>query len=234
MAHIRLHVQQADGHLPMVCMRCGAPATVVRTKKLSWYPRWIVLVAVLLCGLPGMIVALVLYLALRKTARLQAPLCEEHQGHWSTRLIINSVAGVLAAVLGSGGFIAYIVVASGNRPRFPDAELLEPLLCLGSIAIFVLWVIIAAVLYNSSIRPDEITATHILLNGVSEAFVDAVEEAEIERRVRLRQMQIEETQDRPYRVLAEDTDAGPPRPATSDAFEEDRRRRAPPPGAFEE
>jgi hypothetical protein len=231
MAHIRLHVDQANGHLPMVCMRCGAAATVVKTRKMSWYPRWIL--ALILFGAPGLVIMLVLALTLRKSARLQAPLCEDHQGHWTTRLIINWIAGILAIGLSVGGFVGFIMLDS-MRPQMAGADVLEPLLCVGSAVVFLAWLILVAVLYNTSIRPDEITGTHILLNGVSEAFVDAVEEAEIERRVRLRQMQVEDEQDRPRRVLAEDADAGPPRPATSDAFEEDRPRRAPPRDAIEE
>src|SRR3954469_16324248 len=118
MAHIRLHVQQADGHLPMVCMRCGTPATVIKTKKMSWYPRWIVVIAVVLCGVPGIILALILYFAIRKTARLQAPLCEEHQGHWTTRLIINWVVGILAVSVSVGLFIGFIAL-NDARARGP-------------------------------------------------------------------------------------------------------------------
>ncbi len=89
-------------------------------------------------------------------------------------------------------------------------------------------------MYNTSIRPDEITRTHMLLNGVSEAFVDAVEEAEIERRVRLRQWQEADEAERPRRVLADDVDAVPPKRASSDGFAEDRPRRTRPSDAIEE
>ncbi len=74
----------------------------------------------------------------------------------------------------------------------------------------------------------------MLLRGVSEAFVDAVEEAEIERRVRLRQWQEEDAAERPRRVVAEDVDAAPPKRPSSDAFEEDLPRRARPSDAIEE
>src|ERR1700694_4899195 len=33
MPQIRLHKDEADGGLPMVCMRCGEPATVTRTRN---------------------------------------------------------------------------------------------------------------------------------------------------------------------------------------------------------
>jgi hypothetical protein len=87
MAHIRLHVQQANGRLPMVCIRCGEPATVVRTKTMSYYPRW--LIFLVLGGLPGLLLIVVLALGLRKRARLQTPLCDRHQNHWTIRLAIG-------------------------------------------------------------------------------------------------------------------------------------------------
>jgi hypothetical protein len=233
MAHIRLHVQQAEGHLPMVCMRCGAPATVLKVKKMSWYPRWIIVLIVV--GAPGLLLGLILALVLRKTARLHAPLCEDHQGHWTTRLVINWVIGVLAIGLSVGGFIGFIALDSA-RPRGPNTDGLMAMMCIGSLVAFFGWLIMAAILHNTSIRPDEITRTHILLAGVSETFVDAVEEAEIERRVRLRQMQEEDKLDRPRRVSADENapDLPPRRSTGSDAFAEDRPRRAPPSDAIEE
>src|SRR5437763_4524985 len=98
MAHIRLHVQQADGKLPMICMRCGEPATVVKTKKMSWYPRWMILLV--FAGAPGIIILVILALILRKRAQLEAPLCDQHQGHWTTRLVITWTATILAILMG--------------------------------------------------------------------------------------------------------------------------------------
>jgi hypothetical protein len=109
-----------------------------------------------------------------------------------------------------------------------------PFLCLGALSVFIGLLIVVAILHNTSIRPDEITGTHILLNGVSEAFVTAVEEAEIERRVRLRQWEYEDEAERAPRRRASDVDVSlPQKPASSDAFEEDRPRHVPPGEAFE-
>ena len=77
MAHIRLHVRQADGNLPMVCMRCGDPATVVKSKTLSWFPRWTFVLM-----LAHVLVFVIVAAILTRRARLQAPFCEQHQGHW--------------------------------------------------------------------------------------------------------------------------------------------------------
>jgi hypothetical protein len=232
MAHMRLHIQQADGHLPMVCMRCGAPATVVKTKKMSWYPRWIIVF--LLLGLIGIVISGILALVLRKRARLQAPFCEHHQGHWTMRTVIAWVATILANAIAVGSIASFIALENA-RPRQPAADILLPWLCVGSIGIFVVWLLVIAILQNTAIRPEEITRTHILLNGVSEEFVNAVEEAEIERRVRLRQWEYEdEAEEMPHRP-AVDKSGTSDRPPSSDAFEEKARRRSapPPPDAFE-
>jgi hypothetical protein len=118
--------------------------------------------------------------------------------------------------------------SSPISPRFPPA-----FVCFGGLGLAVCWLVLIAVLGNMAIRPDEITGTRILLNGVSEEFVQAVEDAEIERRVRLRQRQVEdEAEAAPHR---HGQPAEPPRkPPLTEAIEEARPPRpAPPPDAFE-
>lgn len=229
MAHIRLHVKQADGGLPMVCMRCGEPATVVKTKQMSYYPRGLFLLV--LAGVLGIIILVVLALALRKRARLQAPLCDQHQNHWTIRLAINWAAAIAIIFLGIAGVVLLILLDdAGPGP----GDILFPLLCSGGLFLFIGVLILLAILQNTSIRPDDITATHILLNGVSDAFVTAVEEAEIERRVRLRQWEYEDEAERaPRKRARDDEDFTPRRPPSSDAFEEDRPRPTPPTDAYE-
>src|SRR5208283_1344571 len=73
MAQIRLHVYQADGYLPAVCMCCGRPATTTKTKRMSWHPQW-----------GGGLAALIM----TKYATLQAPFCDEHKGHWFKRALL--------------------------------------------------------------------------------------------------------------------------------------------------
>jgi hypothetical protein len=229
MAHIRLHVKQADGGLPMVCMRCGEPATVVKTKKMSYYPRGLLLLV--LAGAPGLIILVVLALVLRKRARLQAPLCDQHQSHWPIRLAI-SWAAAIAAILFGVATVVLLILLENAGPR--QGDVFSPFLCFGGLVVFIGLLILLAVVQNTAIRPDEITATHILLNGVADAFVTAVEEAEIERRVRLRQWEYEDEAERPLRRHAgDDEESRPRRPPSSDAFEEDRPRPAPPNDAFE-
>ena len=59
MPEIRVHKDEADGELPMICMRCGEPATVTRSRNMSWCPPWVGVL--LIAGLvPYVIVALIL------------------------------------------------------------------------------------------------------------------------------------------------------------------------------
>src|SRR5258708_14518335 len=59
MPQIRLDREDADGRLPMVCMRCGEPATVTRTRNMSWCPPWVGVL--FLAGLiPYVIVAIIM------------------------------------------------------------------------------------------------------------------------------------------------------------------------------
>jgi hypothetical protein len=228
MAHIRLHVQQADGGLPMVCMRCGEPATIVKTKKMSYYPRW--LLVFVLAGAPGIVILVILALILRKRATLQAPLCDRHQGHWTIRTAISWTAAIAVVLVGIASVVLLILLEENAGPR--NADIFALFLCVGGVIVFVGLLILLAILQNTAIRPDDITRTHILLNGVSDAFVTAVEEAEIERRVRLRQWEVEDEADRAPRRYTGDDEPPLRRPPSTDAFEEGPPRPAPQSDAF--
>jgi hypothetical protein len=211
-AYIRLHVQQADGQLPMVCMRCGEPATLVKTKKMAWFPRW-----VFLLFLVHLLVLVVVALILTKRARLQAPLCEQHRWHWLVRQVFVGLS-----LLGLAVYVAGLVAFFMNAAP-PQADQLAPFVILGGMSLFAVWLIAIIVLQSTAIRAAEITKTHILLAGVSEAFVQAVEEAEIERRVRLRQWDYEDDEPaprRPYSPRAIGEDFTPRTDLPPDAFKE--------------
>jgi hypothetical protein len=169
--------------------------------------------------------------ALRRSARIQAPFCALHREHWRLRLIGMCVTTVVALVASIGCFY-YFVKLQEMRPRPPLAELVVPWLCVGMAVTPITWLVIFATLRETAIRADEITETHILLNGVSNVFVEAVEEAEIERRVRLRQWEVAEAIERAPHEGSASGDRAPP---STDAFEERGRSwPTPPPDAFQE
>src|SRR5262245_66176532 len=109
MPKVQLSREEAeDGHLPEICMQCGAQAWKQWPKAFSWYPPW---VGVLILGgvLPFVIVAAVL----TKRMTVRAPLCDEHLNHWSWRAWFVGLSVAVFIVLG----IACIVLLSAQDNR---------------------------------------------------------------------------------------------------------------------
>jgi hypothetical protein len=213
MARLRLNVQEADGDLPMVCMRCGAAATVTRTRRMSWYPRWVWILI-----LVNLIIVLIVALILTKRAVLQAPFCEQHKGHWSRRLLIGWLS-FFAMVL----FIVGDIVVMANAPRHVQ-DSLGAFAALAGLGAFLVWLITLIILSSTAIRPAEITDADLVLDGVAPAFIDALEEGEMQRRVKLRDVRSRRYEDdeyaprqvRPADAIQEDA----PKRSGSDAIEE--------------
>jgi hypothetical protein len=151
--------------VPDLCMKCGAPAEVRTDKTFAWYPPW-VYVLILVNILVFAIVALVL----TKKKRVPVPLCAAHRNHWLWRQLALVGGFVLLVVL----IVLFVVVASNTRPR--GGEDYTGWVCGGGVAALVVWLIAAAVLQTSAIRPTEITDHSITLTNVSKAFVRAYEE----------------------------------------------------------
>jgi hypothetical protein len=154
--------------LPDLCMKCGAPADLRKNKSFSWYPPWVS--ALLLAGLiPFAIVALIL----TKRCRVEVPLCAQHKGHWLMRQLL--VIGTLLALLG-GGVIAMFASMDNH-----GNDNLSGMVCLGWVGLMIGWIVLAAIVQLTSIRPKEITDSSITLTGVSDAFAEAYEEEWSER-----------------------------------------------------
>jgi hypothetical protein len=147
----------------MVCMKCGAEATVHKAKTFSWHPAWVLLL--LLAGLiPFVIVALVL----SKRMRVRAPMCAAHAGHWFWRQFI--VLGSLAALVVVG--IVAMVLVWDNRP----GNTLGGYVCMGSVVLLIGWLVLVLILQGTAIQPVEITDRSITLKRVSPHFLEALEE----------------------------------------------------------
>ncbi len=156
MAQIWLHLDQADGYLPAVCMCCGEPATVTQTKRVKWHPPWA----------PG-----IMALAMTRYATLQAPFCDKHKGHWFKWSMVLWGSFFLFLLLGGGSLIIAL-----NLPRAMDTALL--IACIGSGLLGIIWLGILIMCMSYSIRTAEITDEEISLVGVSKKFVEAVAEEE--------------------------------------------------------
>lgn len=167
MASVKLWDDETrDGGMPMVCARCGAEATVTKSRKFAWHPQWVVLL-ILVGLLPYVLVALML----TKRMRVAVPFCDAHKNHWLIRnVVVLGMLGALAPVaLG-----AFFLLAD-RQPGEP-APPLGGFLCVGSMIGLVVWVIVAVVATSTTIRATEITDESITLTKVSKEFAAAVKD----------------------------------------------------------
>jgi hypothetical protein len=214
MATIRLGRYELEEYdLPKVCLRCGARATHYKSKNFSWYPPW----AFLVLGVLGALI-------FTKRATMPVPLCDKHKWHWGgrTALILLSLLALVVLLFGA------IAIASAK-------EELAPFVYLPLFVLFLAWLVFILVLSATTIRPTEITDKSITLRGVSDKFVEAMEEVR-------RGEDDEEEDDRPRRRTRDDDEDDRPRAKRRPAKEEDdggyydpdAKRRRPASDAYEE
>jgi hypothetical protein len=171
MARLRLSRSEVeDDLLPAVCMCCGAPAAVRKTKAFAWDQPGILSVLLLLgiCIWPLLLVGLLIAVLNTRRMQVRVPLCEAHQHYWRLRTLFTF--GGLAAFLVLG---VLLVLAWRSRPSVL-AELL-PVLVLGTLLAGAIWLVTAAILQQHSIRPTEITPRGITLVNVSPRFIQALQ-----------------------------------------------------------
>jgi hypothetical protein len=169
---VRVYLQSDGGktidNLPMVCIKCGAPATVRKSKKFTWTPPE---VRRALWWTPWIFD---LILTARRTKRqwVETPLCEAHKGYWwKLATLMNSLIVAVFAL----GVTAAIVIWVRTR----NSDLTQDV-CMGTLTAFVVLAIVATVMGKSRIRVEKITDQYIVLTGVSQKFIDAVED-EVDR-----------------------------------------------------
>jgi hypothetical protein len=164
----RLEAEQ--GKLPAACMRCGAEASVWKTKKFAWQPSWVA--ALFLAGLlPYLIVSLIM----TKRMSVQVPLCVTHRNHWLKRVLFHLIA------LG-GGFAFFIglfvLLGQLNLSRQVSESAYSWTGILACFAALV-WVVTTFVIESRMIGPAEITDRTITLKNVHPAFQDALARARL-------------------------------------------------------
>ena len=127
--------------LPLICVRCGQPATGGRLlKKFYWHERWIFLLLI-----PGIIWYVIAALLMRKRMDLAVPLCAEHRMRYqnmrlaSILMMIGSSIFVIASFFVSAdnliypmlaffllllaGFITWLVAGLFLTPKFMDSSI---------------------------------------------------------------------------------------------------------------
>jgi len=145
MARLELtRLEAANGQLPLLCMRCGAPAVVLREKRFFWSRPWI--------DDPYHVL---LYAFTTRSVIVRMPFCERHQDHYFGRTIVHYGGGLALVTL---CFLS--VVLDWFSPFFIFMGL-------------AFWLIPTVILYVTGIRAVSVTQGSISLIGVSPEFVAA-------------------------------------------------------------
>ena len=172
-----LSADEAENGLPAVCLCCGAPATV--RQETSFPVNEIrhhagtgigALIAL------GFIVGDLIRAANGPRLWLRAPFCEQHRDHWQTRkrLIWGGVASFVAVLL-----LLIPVVVAATSMGMPYHGLAVVFGAVGFLGVVVVW----ALVLRRTIHKIGIGSDHLMLGGVHEGFLDALE-AQRERRGR--------------------------------------------------
>jgi len=152
-------------------MVCGDRASTVKSKVMTWHPPWIWALIPL-----GLLPVIILALVLQKRMRLEGPFCEQHQNHWRNRTLVIWLSFLGVFLVGFGLLFMAAALEQG-RPGQGD---IFGWLCLLGVVLGVGWLILTGILSFTAVRPKEITDTSITLAGVSESFVEAMEDYEAE------------------------------------------------------
>ncbi len=155
MATVRLGRYELEEYdLPKVCMRCGARASHYKSKRFQWSPPW----AFFVLGVLGALIFM-------KNLTVPVPLCERHKWHWGSRMAF-ALLGILVIVAWA---VAGAVVAG-------EDERLAPFIFIPLVVLLLGYLITLIALSLTTIRPVEITDKSITLRGVSEEFIEALDE----------------------------------------------------------
>lgn len=145
--------------LPPCCIVCGVPAETTVRANLAWVPAWSYLT--LFCGFWPFVFV---YLIVRRTMTVPAPVCHSHRNHFRWRQWFLP-AGLLATL---ATMLAPVVIT-------PDEPALPTWAFVGAAALFGGTIVVAVWLRVTGVRPLVITRDEITLTGVSPEFATGVE-----------------------------------------------------------
>jgi len=167
MAKVVLGLREAyEGDLPPVCIRCGAPASVMKNWTFSNGPG----------GLPIIVLPYVAVVAGKIQVRL--PFCGAHKHHLLRQVIGILGGSLLVGVFAMGAFAAFVERAETGRPDPPATRVLFGMLCLSALVAPLAWLGACLALHRTSVRLLRYDRRTITLGGVSERFVEALEESD--------------------------------------------------------
>lgn len=153
MANTTLHIAELR-HLPHVCARCGAAATDARVEEFTWTPQWAQFAIFI-----GLLPLYILVKLTQERVTVPLPVCDQHRREKLTTAQWVVWGGIAAAAVVAG---VGVYLSAGDLAVYAVGAMV----LLGMVAVFVC---------NPSIRATHISNTTITLNGVSEAFAEAVE-----------------------------------------------------------
>jgi hypothetical protein len=166
MARVKLSRRECKQDLlPPVCVLCGAPATVRRPRRFSWFPGWIWIIVIL-----SWLIGLILAIVLTKSMTVPLPACDQHEGYWRRKKHIVNIGSVVVLLLCGA---AFVFLLAQDRDRQSE---LAGWICGGGAAVFFLWLLVALVIQSGRVRASEITDKSIILFGVHPEFVNALED----------------------------------------------------------
>jgi hypothetical protein len=168
MAEVELRREDLQVHaLPMLCIRCGRPASVVQKHTFFWTG-----------DAYGWRTAILRLLQI-KWLTVAVPLCGQHQNLWRMRAVRFVIAiGSLVTCVAWLGVLGLTVPREPGRPVQPDNEW-GWLIALLTVGLFVALVYLLIQLLgwrHNTIRAVEIKGNRIVLSGVADEFIDALEQ----------------------------------------------------------
>lgn len=150
--------------LPKICMFCGQPATTRKQRNFAWHPQWVWVLI-----LAGLLIALIVALVLTKRMTVRVPVCDEHEGFWRRKGMALGFSFLGLCLVAMGVLVFMVNQGPGNDDVTGWA-------CLGSVGLFLAWLVFAAIYGSRGIRPTEITDRYVRLTGVADEFVEALED----------------------------------------------------------
>lgn len=146
-----LLVTTKDARLPGRCVKCNAPASTRLKRTVEWYPRYVILVFILVH-----IAGIILYLCTRKSATLSIGLCESHFNRRRFGILIG------CAMLLTGLFVFFGALFNEN---FSTGLL--------GLVLFLTGMTVAVSVYRT-IRAAKIEEPYVWLKGVHRDFLNTL------------------------------------------------------------
>jgi hypothetical protein len=137
--------------LPNRCIKCNAPAIKLLSRTVEWYPRYVILVFILI-----RIVGLILYFCLRKRVTVYIGLCEDH----INKRRFGVLAGVVTLLV---GFVAFFGAIANENFGIIFLGLL--LILAGIIVMVTVW---------RTITATRIEEPYVWVKGVHKDFLDTL------------------------------------------------------------